>query len=398
MHEVWKELPEETLEKLKTIRQHIEAAAVQGCGAAAFTCGLHYRDGEGCPVDIWRAKDFWEMGAELGSEKCSLNLGILLSDWNFDDSGGGGGGGGDDDGSDASSDSYGSDISDSDYSDDESDDDFEAEMAQLSPRLQHLLRATQGADWDTSSQAMCNLGVAYFYGEDVKQNYRKAFKWYKKSADLGQPNGKNNLAVMYKNGYGGAELNPEKAVRLWQAVVKDGDRLGDFDAVIGAKVHLATCYWQGSGVKKSLAKALALLREVHANGQGDHLRHANALLKTINQERARDNRKRAEEAAAPTVTPEATAAADEAMAALLAEEDEGQAGKTKKNKKKKGGGLTNGGPDGKSGGGGGDGGGEGSQSGQGGDEGGGDGRHQGGGQVAGGGGKKKNKKKNKKKK
>uniref|UniRef100_UPI000AF92760 tetratricopeptide repeat protein n=1 Tax=Aliarcobacter skirrowii TaxID=28200 RepID=UPI000AF92760 len=36
----------------------------------------------------------------------------------------------------------------------------------------------------------------------VRQDYKKAFEWYEKSASQGNTTAQNNLGVMYDNGYG----------------------------------------------------------------------------------------------------------------------------------------------------------------------------------------------------
>lgn len=47
-----------------------------------------------------------------------------------------------------------------------------------------------------------NLGIKYFRGEGVKQDYKQSFTFFKKVCDGGKVEGCNNLAVMYNNANG----------------------------------------------------------------------------------------------------------------------------------------------------------------------------------------------------
>ncbi len=52
------------------------------------------------------------------------------------------------------------------------------------------------------ADAQNNLGVMYFDGQGVVQDYKEAGKWYRKSAEQGDAGAKYNLGVMYTNGQG----------------------------------------------------------------------------------------------------------------------------------------------------------------------------------------------------
>ncbi len=51
-------------------------------------------------------------------------------------------------------------------------------------------------------EAMYYTALSYEIGNGTNLNYRKAFVWYKKAANLGYPLAQYNLAFMYKYGYG----------------------------------------------------------------------------------------------------------------------------------------------------------------------------------------------------
>jgi TPR repeat protein len=50
-----------------------------------------------------------------------------------------------------------------------------------------------------SAGAQYNLGLTYYTGERVAQNYSEAAKWYRKSADQGHIDAQYNLGIMYAN-------------------------------------------------------------------------------------------------------------------------------------------------------------------------------------------------------
>ncbi len=96
-------------------------------------------------------------------------------------------------------------------------------------------------------EAMYNLGIMYEYGEGVEQDPFKAIEWYEKSANEGYRDAMFNLGAIYAKG----ELmdkEPEKAFEWYE---KAGN-LEDVDAIY----NVAVAYEKGEGVKKDLKKAI----------------------------------------------------------------------------------------------------------------------------------------------
>ena len=60
-----------------------------------------------------------------------------------------------------------------------------------------MLAANQG-----HTKAQFNLGVMYDAGEGVKQDFRKAAKWYRLAAKKGFAQAQFNLGIMYREGEG----------------------------------------------------------------------------------------------------------------------------------------------------------------------------------------------------
>lgn len=53
-----------------------------------------------------------------------------------------------------------------------------------------------------NASAQYNLGLKYFKGEGVRQDYNKAFDLYQKAANQGYAGAQNNLGLMYSRGNG----------------------------------------------------------------------------------------------------------------------------------------------------------------------------------------------------
>jgi TPR repeat protein len=58
-------------------------------------------------------------------------------------------------------------------------------------------RATQGVAF-----AQLNVGIMYYSGQGVPQDYGEAAKWYRLAAERGNPTAQSNLASMYYSGQG----------------------------------------------------------------------------------------------------------------------------------------------------------------------------------------------------
>lgn len=53
-----------------------------------------------------------------------------------------------------------------------------------------------------NADAQNNLGVMYYFGYGVPQDYKKAFEWYTKAAEQGNAKAQYRLGDMYYFGYG----------------------------------------------------------------------------------------------------------------------------------------------------------------------------------------------------
>lgn len=136
-------------------------------------------------------------------------------------------------------------------------------------------------------------------------NYEKALKYYKKSAELGNPQAACNLGYIYEYGRTG-EKNPEKAFYYYSeaamednvnAYYKIGDcyYYGDFvaknprlaflnyqrayemaedddaDIMSDIEYRLATCYYGGVGVDRDLLRALKYINDAQTYSYYDRI-------------------------------------------------------------------------------------------------------------------------------
>lgn len=86
------------------------------------------------------------------------------------------------------------------------------------------------------------LGTMYYRGENVKQDYEKAFKWFSKAAEQGETNAQCHLGDMYYNGKY-VQQDSKEAVK-WYTIAAEKDNLA-------AQIELCLKCVYGEGVAKN---------------------------------------------------------------------------------------------------------------------------------------------------
>ena len=81
---------------------------------------------------------------------------------------------------------------------------------------------TQNAAEQGDAKAQCDLGVMYFEGQGVAQDYAEACKWYRKAAEQGYALAQYNLGIMYYEGKGVA-LDYAEAYFWFNLAARNGD-------------------------------------------------------------------------------------------------------------------------------------------------------------------------------
>jgi len=101
------------------------------------------------------------------------------------------------------------------------------------------------------TDAAYNLGVYYFYGTGVTQDYNQSFKYFKLAADAGHTDAQFNLGELYYLGLGTTK-NPKESAKLTKILADKND--------VDGLVHLAMLYKKGiAGYPKDIDKAMEYL-------------------------------------------------------------------------------------------------------------------------------------------
>lgn len=76
-----------------------------------------------------------------------------------------------------------------------------------------------------NSAAQYSLGLMYYSGEGLRQDYGKAVKWYQKAANQGMSQAQFNLGVMYYKGQG-VRQSKVKAKEFFGKACDNGQQSG----------------------------------------------------------------------------------------------------------------------------------------------------------------------------
>lgn len=80
-------------------------------------------------------------------------------------------------------------------------------------------------------KAQFNLGVRYYKGEGVEQNYAEAVKWFRKAAQQGDAKAQYDLGVCYYEGEG-VEQNYAEAVKWFQKAAQQGNASAQYNLAV----------------------------------------------------------------------------------------------------------------------------------------------------------------------
>lgn len=105
--------------------------------------------------------------------------------------------------------------------------------------------------------ARFNIGLMYFRGEGVPQDYRQARVWFEKAAMQGLGEAQYNLGAMLEQGLG-VEKNAATAKNWYEKAAAQG--IGE------AQYSLANLYLFGQGTSQNLDKASEWMQKAAAHG------------------------------------------------------------------------------------------------------------------------------------
>ena len=133
---------------------------------------------------------------------------------------------------------------------------------------------TQKKAEEGDARSQYNLGVAYFNGEGVPQDYALAFSWNSKAAEQGHAQAISNLGLYYASGLGVAK-DLVQAISYYQTAVALG--------VTWAINNLGALHENGEGVAKDEIEAYA-----YYNIAGITLEAARTNRSTLEKKISRD--------------------------------------------------------------------------------------------------------------
>ena len=108
-----------------------------------------------------------------------------------------------------------------------------------------------------NAAAQCNLGECYYYGRGVRQDYTQAVNWYRKAAEQGHADAQNSLGYSYRYGQGVTQ-DYAQAISWYRKAAEQGNA--------SAQYNLGYCYGNGLGVTKDYAQAVSWYRKAAEQG------------------------------------------------------------------------------------------------------------------------------------
>ena len=108
-----------------------------------------------------------------------------------------------------------------------------------------------------NAKAQYGLGIDYYNGQGVPQDYAQAAYWYRKAADQGDAMGEAGLGILYQYGQG-VPRDYAQAAYWYRKAADQGDSTGQAD--------LGSLYYIGQGVPQDYSKALYWYRKAADQG------------------------------------------------------------------------------------------------------------------------------------
>ncbi len=96
------------------------------------------------------------------------------------------------------------------------------------------------------AEFMFSIGFSFYTGEELEEDYKKAFKWFEKASNKNNLAGKYYLAKCYTYG-NGVEINHRKAISFFNEAIKKG---------YNGKTESKTSWWQ---LKKNVYNKIKIL-------------------------------------------------------------------------------------------------------------------------------------------
>ena len=148
--------------------------------------------------------------------------------------------------------------------------------------LHWLRRAAEQGD----AGAQNNLGLVYYDGKGVPQDYKVAALWYRRAADQGQVEAQYNLGVMYYEGKG-VPQNYKTAAQWYIRAADQGS--------VRAQNNLGVMYALGEGVPQDYVHAHMWANIAASSGENNAAELRNFTEKQMTPSQIADAQKLAQE-------------------------------------------------------------------------------------------------------
>ena len=134
--------------------------------------------------------------------------------------------------------------------------------------LKEFKKAAQQGD----AYAQFNLGLMYYEGEGVPQDYAKAMSWYLKAAEQGNASAQYSLGLMYADGRG-VPQDDSQAVVWYTKAAEQGYAM--------AQSNLGAMYAKGEGVPQNYKIAYILFNLAASKGGDSAVKNRDMVLNTL---------------------------------------------------------------------------------------------------------------------
>lgn len=146
---------------------------------------------------------------------------------------------------------------------------------EFSPNISKAISLMEISAKHENPIAMTFLGDAYYFGMGVSQNLYQSFDWYRKAAELDDPNGQYKLALMYLDGEG-VPQNTKKGLDWLQKAADNGSAaaMDSFAIIYGyGQFGLAEdlekfVYWSRKGAENGDPQSQYRMGLIYLNGIG----------------------------------------------------------------------------------------------------------------------------------
>jgi len=136
------------------------------------------------------------------------------------------------------------------------------------------------------ARAQFNLGVRYYKGQGVLQDYHKAFEWYSKAAVQGHDEAQFNLGTAYSEGEGVLQ-DYHKAFEWYSKAAAQG--------FASAQFNLGMRYYKGQGVSQDYVMAHMFWNLAAAQGDKGAAGARDDLAKLMTPSQIEEAQRRARE-------------------------------------------------------------------------------------------------------